>query len=262
MSKINVPDKNLIATAFRKSGKSYEEHAVVQKEMGQSLLELLLTASDRRTFSRVLDVGCCTGYLTEQLCKKMAVSEIYLNDLVVRFCQQTSARVGSYVHRAVELGGDIEDLALPENLDLILSSATLQWIGNLPQLLHRFRTALKPDGLLAVSIFGPGTMREIRQLTGRGLAYLPEAQLLSLARKHFTVLASESVRRVLYFDTAREVLQHVQATGVGGVSRHRWTKSSMSHFAREYHQQFGHSQGLPVTYVATTFIGQVLHDAR
>lgn len=256
MSKITALDKGYVARTFARSRRTYEDHALAQKEMGLALLDALQQTCVAQRFSRVLEVGCCTGFLTEQLCQKTKVDTLFVNDLVPEFCDETIRRITPYVQQSESLAGDIEVTAIPDELDLILSSATLQWMSNLPQLFNRFREALKPGGVMAASILGPGTMQEIRELTGRGLAYLPEAQLQQLIQKNFTVLTTAKMQRVLFFDSIQDIFAHIRATGVGGVSRHRWTKSSLRQFSRDYQQQFGHPRGLPVTYVATTLIAR------
>ena len=68
--------------------------------------------------------------------------------------------------------GDIEQLTLPQSLDAVISSSALQWMTDLPTLLHRIHDALKPNAYFGFSTFGPDNLTEIKQLTGQGLNYI------------------------------------------------------------------------------------------
>jgi len=60
--------------------------------------------------------------------------------------------------------GDAEDLPLADNsVDLIFSSLTLQWCGELDRAFAEFKRVLKPEGLLMFSSFGPDTLKELRE---------------------------------------------------------------------------------------------------
>ena len=69
---------------------------------------------------------------------------LYLNDLVADF--GASVRSGIPEERMPDLQpwfGDIEGLPLPERLTLVISSATFQWLADLPGFLHRLAQALR-----------------------------------------------------------------------------------------------------------------------
>ena len=49
-----------------------------------------------------------------------------------------------------------------DSVDLIVSLLTLHWANDLPGALAQIRRALKPDGLFVGSLFGAGTLKELR----------------------------------------------------------------------------------------------------
>jgi len=51
----------------------------------------------------------------------------------------------------------------PASLDLIVSALALQTVNDLPGVLTQLRRALRPDGLLLASLFGSGTLQELRE---------------------------------------------------------------------------------------------------
>jgi len=254
-----ILDKSRVAASFLASSETYEEHAVVQKAVSLHLLSLLenLLPTTPKTFPEVLEIGCCTGFLTEKLVRRFSIETIFLNDLVSDFCLISASRIDSMATKAEILAGDIEGCLIPCNLNLVISSSTLQWMTDLPLLLERIFQALSPQGVCAFSIFGPGTMKEIAQLTGRCLEYRSMLDISGMVGGKFTILAAEQEQHVLYFPSVRGVLRHIKDTGVSGVSqKERWTNARLRQFEREYVQQFGSDAGLPVTYESIYVVAQ------
>ena len=154
------------------------------------------------------------------------------------------------------LFGDIEALSLPRDLDLILSSATFQWLADLPGFLPRLASALNDKGFLVFSIFGPGTLAEFTELTGVGLHYRDPEQIAGLLARHLILEHTVTMRDQLILPTPRAVLHHLRDTGVGGVRQHHWTKSTLKRFEQEYLTRFGAPEGVPVSYTSTYFIAR------
>lgn len=249
-------DKKRITDSFRSSGSSYEDNAVVQRAIGTRLLDLVGQYVGEGVLSRVLEIGCGTGILTEDLCHRLKLDTVYLNDIVKEFCDRSKKRIDLLVNEAVAIPGDIENIELPGELDLITSSATLQWVNDLPALMTRSALALRQGGVLAFSILGPGTMHEIHSLTGQGLRYHQRESLQKMLPDELEVLHLDSHSQRLWFDRGRDVLRHIRLTGVGGVSEKRGKRLGLKEFERQYKRQFGSHKGVSVTYVATFVVAR------
>ena len=145
--------------------------------------------------------------------------------------------------------GDIEQLHLPQSLDAVISSSALQWMTDLPTLLHRIHDALKPNAYFGFSTFGSDNLTEIKHLTGQGLNYISlEFLKRQLEQQNFEVLFIEQEVKQIYFDHPKSVLQHLKATGVTATAKsHRWTKQSLQQFYLDYQQFYG-EQGFSLTY--------------
>ncbi|MFM1816461.1 MAG: hypothetical protein RLZ98_3156, partial [Pseudomonadota bacterium] len=50
----------------------------------------------------------------------------------------------------------------PQCFDLIVSGLKLQFVNDLPGVLHQARQVLKPDGLFLAAVLGPDTLKELR----------------------------------------------------------------------------------------------------
>ena len=236
-------DKALVAQRFAKAGQSYVEHAVVQKQISAQLFEYLKVYCPQNLAS-VLEIGCGSGNLTHLFQTHFQFEQLFLNDLYADVEQHFST-----IQNIAWLIGDIEQLTLPQSLDAVISSSALQWMTDLPTLLHRIHDALKPNAYFGFSTFGSDNLTEIKQLTGQGLNYISlEFLKRQLEQQNFEVLLIEQEVKQIYFDHPKSVLQHLKATGVTATAKsHRWTKQSLQKFYADYQQFYG-EQGFSLTY--------------
>ena len=236
-------DKALVAQRFAKAGQSYIEQAVVQKQISAQLFEYLKVYCPQNLAS-VLEIGCGSGNLTHLFQTHFQFEQLFLNDLYADVEQHFST-----IQNIAWLIGDIEQLTLPQSLDAVISSSALQWMTDLPTLLHRIHDALKPNAYFGFSTFGSDNLTEIKQLTGQGLNYISlEFLKRQLEQQNFEVLFIEQEVKQIYFDHPKSVLQHLKATGVTATAKsHRWTKQSLQQFYSDYQQFYG-EQGFSLTY--------------
>ena len=236
-------DKALVAQRFAKAGQSYIEQAVVQKQISAQLFEYLKMYCPQ-SLPSVLEIGCGSGNLTHLFHSYFQVDQLFLNDLYADVEQHFST-----IQNIAWLIGDIEQLTLPQSLDAVISSSALQWMTDLPTLLHRIHDALKPNAYFGFSTFGSDNLTEIKQLTGQGLNYISlEFLKRQLEQQNFEVLFIEQEVKQIYFDHPKSVLQHLKATGVTATAKsHRWTKQSLQQFYLDYQQFYG-EQGFSLTY--------------
>ncbi len=249
-------DKAKVARCFRRSLPTYDDAALVQKELAGRLLHSLNILPDS-AFKQVLEIGCCTGILSEMLCHHKPVQTLYLNDLVPEFENVVLTRIATREPmQFVSCFGDIETLALPPDLSLVVSGATFQWLDNLPAFFKRLGRELQPGAYLAFSLFGPGTLKEFSRLTSVELGYHSDKEITAFLEHDFILESYDNFQDTLFFPSVREVLYHVRATGVGGVSEYQWNKGTLREFEARYSREFGSDQGLPVSYSSSCFVAR------
>ena len=241
------PDKGKIRQRFARAAATYDRQAVVQQEVAARLLRLLArhTGGPPR---RVLEIGCCTGILTAGLIRQYpGITDLYVNDLVPQFEPLVAARIPPGV-RLEFLGGDIEAMALPDALDLVISSSTLHWLENLPALLDRLHDRMARHATLCFSIYGPGNLRELRELTGIGLDYRSLAELRQMLAQRFSVVSCEEELLTHLCPNPLALLQHLRQTGVNALATVPWSRPRLGDFIRQYEHRFACQGGVGLTY--------------
>lgn len=147
--------------AFSRAADTYDEAAVLQREIAGRMLDRLDYI--RITPKTILDAGAGTGEATASLMKRYPKAKVVALDFALPMLQRTRKR-GRLMRRPATLCADLEQLPLAANsVDLIYSNSAIQWCTDLEATLRDFLRILKPGGLLMFSTFGPDTLKELRQ---------------------------------------------------------------------------------------------------
>lgn len=153
-------DRHRVSSAFSRAAGDYEQAAVLQRQVGDLLLERLAVLES--TPERVLDVGAGTGRLTAQIKKRYPKSEIIALDLALGMLRQARTNAGWW-RPFRRVAGDAQALPFADaSMDLVISNLCLQWCPDLKPVWYEFRRVLKPGGWLLFTSFGPDTLKELR----------------------------------------------------------------------------------------------------
>ncbi len=213
---------------------------------------------------RILELGCGTGYLTGMLAERFPLSEILAVDFAERMVDIARRRVsGSRIEYRVE---DAEAVHLePRSCDLIVSNATIQWLGAPFDTLPRLGDALRPDGRMIHTTFGPATFCELKgvfeDFAGQSEAVLPRVGLpLRSAEEWGTIFEQSGLVQVLstcrveveHYGGPADFLRELQATGVtyrpGAWGTERLLPRALIKALDRYDARFASLDGIPVTY--------------
>lgn len=215
-------DKRRVRASFERAAASYDQVAVLQREVGRRLLERLDYIRCRPR--RVLDVGAGTGHTTTALARRYPRAQVVALDLAPAMLQRARGRTGLLTRwrgRAGFVGGDAEALPLAtQSVDLIFSNLTLQWCNGPDRAFAEFRRVLKPDGLLMFSTLGPDTLRELRAAWA-AVDAVPHVNVFldmhdvgdAMMRTPFAEPVMDAERFTLTYSDVRAVMADLKALG-------------------------------------------------
>ncbi|MEJ2465268.1 MAG: malonyl-ACP O-methyltransferase BioC [Candidatus Thiodiazotropha sp.] len=156
----SIIDKRQARLAFSRAAPHYDQVAALQREIAGRMLDRL--AYIKLQPAVVLDVGAGTGDASHALARLYTEAQVIALDFALPMLQQTSRRESTGAAPAC-LCGDAERLPLADaSVDMIFSSATLQWCNDLQGTFREFLRVLRPNGMLLFSTFGPDTLMELR----------------------------------------------------------------------------------------------------
>ena len=155
-----VIDKARARKSFGRAAETYDDVAVLQREVGERMLRRMDFVKMQPL--RILDLGSGTGIQAGHLLKKYPKSRVYALDFALPMLRKTATR-GRWLKRPLCMCGDMEQLPLGNaSVDLIYSNLAFQWANDLSTLFSECLRILKPGGLLMFSTFGPDTLKELR----------------------------------------------------------------------------------------------------
>ena len=232
------------------------------------------SAEQKPLFTQILEIGCGTGNLTKEIIAQLEFEQLFVNDIVensldiqnllekypppkseISTPPQGRGNTLSRSYNLTELYGDCEKISFPQNLDLIISNATFQWMQNLPAFLDKAHLSLNNGGILAFSTFEDWNLYQISTLTQKSLNYYTKSDLEEILKQNFRIISSHSQTMEIEFDSAQEVLKHLKLTGVNSLGTSAWTKSDLQNFSEKYQHLFRNEKGkLVLTYKPVWFI--------
>ena len=176
-------DVALLKKRFDRVVASYADAAVVQREVGNRLLERFDVM--RIAPSVVLDVGCGPGTHTALLAQRFPDATVMAIDQAPAMVARAAPFVpkpgwlarltgaNSKVGNGETLGlvADMNALPLPrEYADVLWSNFALQWANDLPALFAEWSRVLKVGGVMMFTAPGPDTLIELRRAISRNEA--------------------------------------------------------------------------------------------
>ncbi|MCM1521549.1 MAG: DUF452 family protein [Muribaculaceae bacterium] len=204
-----LTDKPLVRKRFSRADGTYDDNAVIQHEISDRLLSL--TPPEAMT-GDVLEIGPGTGRATHRLLshqpRSLTVWDLHLTPAILSLDP-------SCPFKAIETDAETAIRQVPDgSLSLIFSSSTVQWFNSLPRFLSEAARTLKPGGVMALSTYGPSTMREV---TG-GESRFPSAEtLFRMLPAGTEILCFLEVTHTVNFSSPIDVLRHIRETGVNAL---------------------------------------------
>ncbi|MGB6976264.1 MAG: methyltransferase domain-containing protein [Gammaproteobacteria bacterium] len=157
MNAINI-SKNDIRRCFNKAAITYDKYSHVQQFVGKKLLDLLCQYKTQT--DRVIDLGCGSGLVTQQLACAMSYKSFHAIDIAHNLLMLARKRLQSHQIKVYEQ--DFDNLTSSNELfDLAFSNMALHWSLTFEQTLLTIQQNLLLNGIIAFSIPVAGTFLEL-----------------------------------------------------------------------------------------------------
>ncbi|MDR3326465.1 MAG: methyltransferase domain-containing protein [Rhodospirillaceae bacterium] len=151
--------KQRIIKAFSSRADNYDSVATVQRIVASKLAKRIKKLSLQMN-SRILEIGCGTGFLSTHLIKDFSDSKIMLTDISSSMLDKCRINVGDVPQYRL-LDGEYPE-GINGSFDLIASNLTFQWFCDLQKGIERLCKFLAPNGSLIFTTLGQKTFKEWR----------------------------------------------------------------------------------------------------
>jgi NADH dehydrogenase [ubiquinone] 1 alpha subcomplex assembly factor 5 len=142
-------DRRLLRERRGRAARNLRAHDFLLTEIAERLSDRLSDIA--RRFPLALDLGARDGILARTLAGRGGIETLVQSDAAM-------VRPGN-----LTVVADEELLPFKERcFDAVLSNLALHWVNDLPGALAQISSSLKPDGLFLASLFGAGTLAELR----------------------------------------------------------------------------------------------------
>jgi malonyl-CoA O-methyltransferase len=155
-------DRRQLRLAFERAARSYQEAAVLQREIGVRLMERLEFMALKP--GRVLDLGCGTGAQLVGLQKRYPQAHLLGLDLAMNMLAATRHGPFWFSRKPLVCADALHLPFTAASFDLVYSNLMLQWCDDLQVVFRELRRVIKAHGLLLFSTFGPDTLKELRSV--------------------------------------------------------------------------------------------------
>ncbi|OQK16983.1 hypothetical protein AU255_03530 [Methyloprofundus sedimenti] len=216
-------DKRHIRQSFANAAQSYDAMAVLQRQVGRELIAQLSFSHD----ALVVDVGCGTGFFTQQLRDRSVLKNIIALDIAMPMLIKTRQRLND--NNVPLLCADVERLPIASfSIDAIVSNLVLQWCQGLDQLFVDVRRVLRAQGQFAFSTFGESALWELKSAWAKVDDYphvndfcsLPEIKQFMRAAGFIDVQLESRVYQVKY-GSVIELMRELKGIGAHNVNQAR-----------------------------------------
>ncbi|MEI7881589.1 MAG: methyltransferase domain-containing protein [bacterium] len=237
-----------VAHRFSRAAQTYERGASLHRHVAARLMETL-PEPGRVGAGRILEVGCGTGVLTEQLRQRYPEASLCVLDVADGMVAAVRERWG-HDHRMEFVVADIREFSAPKPFDLIASSSALHWVTPLDRTLVNMKRQLSEKGQCCAALMIDGTLSELHALRRRvapgkiPATRLPtgEEVLLAAGSAGFTVVASEEECIQTHYHSADDFLRTLHAQGLTGGTVSRafaaLSRTELKRLRREYDVAF------------------------
>lgn len=251
-------DKHAIAKSFGDAAATYNVAAGLQQKVGINVLRRVTARADGAGLgSRVLDIGCGTGYIVNRLAASHAT--VYALDIaegMLGYAKRASAF--SHVNYVC---ADAEALPLANHsVDVVVSNFAIQWCPDKVALFNEVARVLSPGGVFVFSMPGSDTLCELKSSWKKAdpdhshvnhFCSLNDVQH-DVQHSALEVHSLEAQREVMYYHKLQELTHELKSLGAHNVTdgraRQLTGKGTLKQLIQAYEEYRQDDGMLPATW--------------
>ena len=197
---------------------AYHDLSDPQFEWGMAVLKTLELSGHER----VLDAGCGSGRLTEELLRRLPTGQVVALDYSPKMLEQARQRLATWSERIEYVHASLQQFELPGKVDGVFSNAVFHWVPDHAAMFRALHRALKPGGWLVAQFGGVGNLARMLQRAREvaGQARFHEYLKDVAAGAHFEDPASTRTRMETAGFQVREAKLHTVMTRFDGRERY------------------------------------------
>ena len=243
-------DKQALANRFGKAAQSYDQYALLQKEVGRNLLSLI----PDENYGNGLDLGCSSGFFLPDL--QQWCNYLLALDISTGMLKQAALRDNAQGY----VCGDAEALPLcSESQDLVFTSLALQWCHDPVQAFREIKRVLTSRGYALFATLSEGSLFELREAWTavddhehiNQFMAIPELRSV-LQNAGLQYKTWQTRRHVMHYADVNAILQSLKQIGASQVNGERsqglLTRQKLFRLQQAYERYRLPTGLLPVTY--------------
>ncbi len=240
---------------FGRSASSYHQATPVQRWMAQRLMEL---APSDSLPNQVLELGCGTGHLTQNLAQRYPDADLVATDLSMAMLREAAGIWPFHLPRPT---WRTLDARVPHEIglspQLVASNAVVQWFPDLESHFVSVRALCEPGSIYLLTGFCRDHFPEFdRILTSPEFGYGPGpghdlSEVVVAARQAgWQVCASLQEAKPTTYASAMEFLRHLKASGANRLppTGKPLTRSRLQHLLDRLSTEAASADGITITW--------------
>jgi malonyl-CoA O-methyltransferase len=166
-----IVGRSIVADRFGRAAQTYSDYADVQERAALLLAKDLHQISPRVPSGPILEIGCGTGFFSQQLIEHLSQKNILLSDIAPDMVKVCRSRIQSPNVKFAVLDAETSR-HWPQQFALIASAFGAQWFKDLSTTFDGIYNALVPGGYFIFSVPTNESFSEWRTLcAGENLSY-------------------------------------------------------------------------------------------
>lgn len=249
--------KTEICNSFNAHAAQYEQVAIAQKEIGERLIERLDYLKIQPRY--VLDLGCGSGFFSQQLKKRYPNTHIVGLDLAHTMLVQAKKRQ-PWLQKWSLVHTDMMSMPFPSGLfDLVFANQVIHWASPMANVMREINRVMHKDACFMFSTLGPDTFYELRSAWALADRYAHINDYIDmhdlgdiLLAEHFADPVVDMEMLTVHYATLSKLLHALKAQGVRNINSARNSGLTGKQTWRKFEaamQTFCTDQGqFPLTY--------------